>query len=113
MFHVGQKVECIRKVNPSDVRYGECVPLKGAIYTVRDVIADDSDGSLGLRLEEIVNPPHRYRGGTSECSFGQEGFRPIVDDKKKVSFTTGADPDSERWDNRKKQPATRERVGTV
>jgi hypothetical protein len=28
-------------------------------------------------------------------------FRPIVENKKPVSFTMGADPDSESWDNRK------------
>ena len=29
-------------------------------------------------------------------------FRPLIDNKKKVAFTIGADPESERWDNRRK-----------
>jgi hypothetical protein len=28
-------------------------------------------------------------------------FRPIVENKKRVSFTLGADPDSGNWDDRK------------
>jgi hypothetical protein len=32
-------------------------------------------------------------------------FRPLIEGKTEISFTTGADPDSERWDNRVKVPS--------
>jgi hypothetical protein len=52
-------------------------------------------------LEEIDNahlsPPH----GSIEPGFIASAFRPIVENKKRLSFTMGTDPDSESWDNRK------------
>ena len=96
-FRVGQKVVCIRHlVGPGWP--GANYPKVGPIYTVRS-INDEPKGAI-IRLVEIDNAHLRSRDG-SEPGFIASAFRPIVDDKKRVSFTMGADPDSESWDNRK------------
>ena len=104
-FHVGQKVV---QVNPwtlsavqakhySDVRFSEC----GVVYTVRDIT--EVLGIPALRFVELTNPIHEYRRcGAIEQPFPAWNFRPLVDHKSEISFTTGADPDSERFDNRKR-----------
>jgi hypothetical protein len=52
-------------------------------------------------LEEIDNAHLIPAHGPNEPGFIASAFRPIVENKKRVSFTMGADPDSESWDNRK------------
>lgn len=104
MFRVGQKVVC---VDDSGDRYGrfEDLPVKDEVYTIRK-----SFGRAVL-LEEIVNPPHHYAEAYDELRFKAWRFRPLTDTKSEVSFTIGADPESERWDNRKPVPVRkRERV---
>lgn len=96
-FRVGQKVVCIRHlVGPG--RPGASYPKVGPIYTVRS-INDEPEGAI-IRLEEIDNA-HLEPWNVCEPGFTASAFRPIVEDKKHVSFTMGADPDSESWDNRK------------
>lgn len=88
MFHVGQKVECVKTINMADVAFGEILPLKGSIYTVREIDSGISDGGASLRLEEIINEKHYYVGGMQECSFMHHGFRPIVARKTDISVFT-------------------------
>ena len=96
-FRVGQKVVCIRHRDGAG-RPGANYPKVGPIYTVRS-INDEPKGAI-ICLEEIDNAHLRPWHG-SEPGFIASAFRPIVEDKKRVSFTMGADPDSESWDNRK------------
>jgi hypothetical protein len=96
-FRVGQKVVCIRHRDGAG-RPGANYPKVGPIYTVRS-INDEPKGAI-ICLEEIDNAHLRPWHG-SEPGFIASAFRPIVEDKKRVSFTLGADPDSENWDNRK------------
>lgn len=81
MFHVGQKVVCIADAFSLGF-LGEVFPVKGAVYTIRDIVTD-GDGA-GLRLEEIVNKPCRYlldNGDAvhDEPCFCATAFRPVTD----------------------------------
>lgn len=103
-FHVGQKVVCVDAVN--DGRYTPW-PIVGsidgltlnAIYIVRAVGLFRNNPCLWLA--EINREPDKH----GEPGYSILRFRPVVEDKKKVSFTIGADPESERWDNRVRIPA--------
>lgn len=76
-WHVGMQVVCVRE----DWRpfCGETCPVKGAVYTVREVVYDSSHSETTLVLEEIHNAPHVYRGyeGRRECGFRCSKFRPV------------------------------------
>ncbi len=81
-YYVGQKVVCI------DDRGAEwCLELK-AVYTV-----------LGLEGQCLIIDCTPDDVGC--CGWRSARFRPLVETKSEVSFTIGADPDSEKWDNRK------------
>lgn len=76
MFHVGQMVVCVDDyVHPRYVVFGEVLPVKGMVYTIRSF--DRVDEELCLMLEEIVNAPRHYRQGFGECSFRPHRFRPV------------------------------------
>ena len=98
-FHVGQKVVC---VDDSLDKWGEYHVKRGAIYTVSEVdwldialVSPKRFGSgLALKLVEVKLARLDWLAAAR--------FRPLTDQKKSVSFTIGADPDSERWDNRRK-----------
>lgn len=77
---VGSKVVCItslcvRSIDPP----GTKVPIKGDIYTVREMVPDTV--GMGIRLEEIVNPRHPYihnmKMVITECGFAVEFFREV------------------------------------
>lgn len=80
----GQKVVCINDRFPAVVRaiYKQ-LPVKGVAYTVRDVFlgrekvvkAGDS-ATVGLLLEELVNPPDPLHKGQQELGFNSERFAP-------------------------------------
>jgi hypothetical protein len=105
-FYVGQRIICIddeahQRYVPRGMRAddgGMDGLSKGSIYTVRDV------GMLGevivCRLKEISRQRWYLIG--EEGWYAQARFRPVTDRKSEVSFTLGADPESEAWDNRKK-----------
>jgi hypothetical protein len=97
-FRVGQKVVCIRHLDWAGWP-GATYPKVGPIYTVRS-INDEPKGAI-ICLEEIDNAHLSRAHGRIEPGFIASAFRPIIEIKKRVSFTTGADPDSESWDNRK------------
>lgn len=80
----GQKVVCINDGFPAVVRaiYKQ-LPVKGVTYTVREVFlgrekvvkAGDS-ATVGLLLEELVNPPDPLHKGQQELGFNSERFAP-------------------------------------
>lgn len=80
----GQKVVCINDRFPAVVRaiYKQ-LPVKGVTYTVREVFlgrekvvkAGDS-ATVGLLLEELVNPPDPLHKGQQELGFNSERFAP-------------------------------------
>ncbi len=85
MFDVGQKVRCVAEGTWAKARAMHpdlSVPVKGGIYTVREVT---NFGVPGIRLVEIVNPPHLYKEGYAEnawawySSKGKLEFRPLTD----------------------------------
>lgn len=80
MFSVGQLVICVGEAVPT--LFGETLPVKGRVYTVRDVVFLDYE--TALRLCEIVNEPHDYEEGFFECAFFSTGFRPITDDRLQI-----------------------------
>ena len=99
-FYVGQKVTLIHNWSPKRAAYAdEVFPEYGAIYTIRSI--DFDDNREWLRFIEIKNTPRLYIDIDGELRFSSKHFRPLVDTKQEVSFTIGADPDSEIWDNRK------------
>lgn len=76
MFRVGQKVVCVDDVGDRLNRW-ETLPVKGTIYTVREVLA------TSVRLYEIINEKGFYRRDDGldtfdELSFKATRFRPIV-----------------------------------
>ena len=104
-FHVGQKVCCVgldEKLPLSDLARGAAnVPELKGVYTIRSIFYW-RDITL-LRLCEIDNA-HMIaimRCGV-EPGFNALGFRPIVENKSSISFTHGADPSTDKLDNRRK-----------
>ncbi len=87
MFEVGQHVVCIADFEaelPVHVVMayksdGGRFPVKGTVYTVREVYADRVQPDvIGLKLVEIVNPPLRCSTGrVEESGFDKEFFRPL------------------------------------
>ncbi len=87
-FRVGMKVVC---VDDSPDWMGRPIFVTvGSVYTVTDIL--ERYGEVGILLLEIEP------GGAPGWLASR--FRQIVERKTDISFTTGADPDSERWDNR-------------
>jgi hypothetical protein len=98
MFTVGQKVEYIH-IKVDGREWGQITPDPGATYSVRAVGSTEA-GDEGILLNEIRNAPRYWRGGTYEMLMDSRFFRPLVENKSETSFTTGADPESEKFDNR-------------
>lgn len=80
MFHVGQKVVCVDGTPPRQDWFGEPLPVRGNIYTVRYVHLS-RDGRCGIRLQEILNA-----GGPCEPVYNIVRFRPITDRKTDISI---------------------------
>jgi hypothetical protein len=75
---VGQRVVCIDDVM-TEYR-DEHHPIKGQIYTIRDVVPPDRSGQVSFRLCEIHNAPLEYLdypGQLLECAFYARRFRPV------------------------------------
>jgi hypothetical protein len=84
MFWIGQKVVCVDDRGlAAALHQDEVGPLVGDIYTVRGLIC--VNGQHGVKLFEIVNPPHQYWGETRECAFYARRFRPVVEKKTDIS----------------------------
>lgn len=75
-FKVRMKIICVDDAHFS--KEGEEVPVKGKIYTIRDMIYVSYMGHYFFRLEEIVNSPRQYIDiGFCECLFSQRAFKPV------------------------------------
>ncbi len=97
-FRVGQKVVCVDAKHIVHLR--PVVPLvEGAIYTVRGIWPSDNAGPEHLYLHEIVND---LAASGKERAYKSDRFRPIVSRKTDIFTSVPADPESERWDNRRK-----------
>ncbi len=77
-FYVGQKVVCIVGFTRLARGRDETFPIKGEVYTIREIKLD-SGGDTCLRLQEIVNTPRYYAEGFTEMAFDAELFRPLVE----------------------------------
>lgn len=98
-FRVGMKVVSIKRGAWRRSEGGTVdgpAPQFGCVYTIRGF---DISSGRGLLLEEIVGV-HHYANG-AERGWDASRFRPAVEPKQEVSFTTGAPIDSERWDGRR------------
>lgn len=93
-FHVGQKVVCVDDVH---VTFKTKHPAleKGRVYEIAS-FGKTTRGWPGVHLVDVINP-------FDDVAFYYWRFRPLTDRKSSVSFTMGADPESERYDNRRKQ----------
>lgn len=71
-FHVGQRVVCVEAH-----WWPNCAqpPVKGRVYTVRNIPLDPPTNTLGLRFEELFNPHVDALGG--EWGFKAHYFRPL------------------------------------
>lgn len=83
MFEVGQQVVCIVDGPWVSPMMGTSLtvkePVRGAIYTIREIVAPPSYLLVGLCLEEIVNPAVDFgqQYGVREPDFDSRGFRPV------------------------------------
>lgn len=101
-FHVGQKVVCVNAQNTSNCGAKELG--EGAIYTVRWVGIYSSiydSPSLCLKLVGIYRVDN-WVSGNDDCPFSTSRFRPLTETKSEISFTHGADPSTDKLDNRRK-----------
>src|ERR1043166_4240113 len=92
-WYIGQRVRCVRDnfvLFPDRPEVTRMVkhkkPKRGEIYTIRgfNQPADnwEINETLGLYLQEIVNPELRYQGGRKkELSFDVSGFEPVEMEK--------------------------------
>lgn len=81
----GQRVVCINDTFAAPVRrlYRQ-LPVRGVTYTIREVFlgrervrsAGDS-ATVGLLLEELVNPEDPFHVGSQELGFSSERFAPL------------------------------------
>ena len=95
MFQVGQKVICVGHGYWHAYGRAPAAPVRGGVYTIRwsGLCSDPSGvGQPALRFHELINPPHRWRGGICECAFrvqnsdGTVNFRPLVERKTDISI---------------------------
>jgi hypothetical protein len=89
-FRVGQKVVCIAKPIARLKDLGLPGFIKGLVYTITSFYEEVPHGTF-LTAAELDQ-----RVGGQCC-----GFRPVVDHKTEISFTHGADPSSDQFDNRR------------
>lgn len=77
-FRVGQDVVCLRDWPPNPkVTYSGPLPVKGGVYTIREIVVDSwCSGDTCLRLEEIILPLNQMLG--EELAFEACYFRPIA-----------------------------------
>lgn len=91
MFHVGQRVVCLRSGWKPQVCW-LCAPEVGEEYIIRTI--DDYSGRPGLRFHWLINPPFDFRDGFIEPAFvatnldGSLNFRPVVERKTDISIFT-------------------------
>ena len=75
---VGSFVECIDdKFSADQLAKLSKIPKEGDYYTIRDIVEYPEYNRVGIRLEEISNPPIDKGGSPHEPSFGIFRFREL------------------------------------
>ena len=75
---VGSFVECIDdKFSNEQLTKLNKIPKKGNYYTIREIVEYPEYNRVGVRLEEISNPPIDRDGSPHEPSFGIFRFREL------------------------------------
>ncbi len=81
----GQRVVCINDSFADFIKaiYAQ-LPVKGKTYTIREVflgrekvVRGGDSATVGLLLEELVNPPDPFHAGQQELGFSSERFAPL------------------------------------
>lgn len=94
-FHVGQKVVCVKDIaelnTPEAMQLflsrGGKVAEVNSVYTIRGIwIEPHMSDSIGVFLEEIVNPPMLTAFGAFEFPMEAVCFRPVVERKTDISI---------------------------
>lgn len=82
MWHIGQRVVCVddKGFNEKGLIY----PIKGKVYTIREVKYYPDGDFYSFRLEEIVNQPKEYKQGYGEKAFREFRFKPL--DEKRLDI---------------------------
>ena len=96
MFEIGQHVVCVdddytkRVLEIFDI-YDGSLPVRGTVYTVREVFAWGA-GHVSIRLAELVNLKMPVRDfGMVEPGFNPSRFRPLKKLKVEDFMTQGVD----------------------
>ena len=107
----GQRVVCIDDTFNGFVKavYKQ-LPEKGKTYTIREVflgrekiVKGGDSATVGLLLEELVNPPDPFHVGKQELGFSSERFAPLEEvppEEAEVGEEAGIGAgDSGHWQN--------------
>jgi hypothetical protein len=82
-FHVGQKVVCVEDEWPGFV---DCPLVKGAIYTVDEIIAPELTWSFdGIDVRPSIRLVETRNNVAEIDSFNPARFRPLVETKTDIS----------------------------
>jgi hypothetical protein len=81
----GQRVVCINDTfSPVVRKIYQQLPRKGGTYTIREVflgrervVKGGDTATVGLLLQELVNPPDPFHKGGEELGFSSERFAPL------------------------------------
>jgi hypothetical protein len=81
----GQKVVCTNDSFSTVIRaIYQQLPVKGDTYTIREVflgrekvVKGGDSATVGLLLQELVNPPDPFHAGKQELGFSSERFAPL------------------------------------
>lgn len=84
MFHVGQRIVCVRDdwAWPSSYRPDKPLPRRGQLFTVREAVPHWMTGEPYVRLVEIRLAPART---DYEPAFRGSCFRPVTERKTDIS----------------------------
>jgi hypothetical protein len=105
----GQRVVCLNDTFGAFVKAAyRQLPVKGATYTIREVflgreriVRGGDSATVGLLLEELVNPPDPFHVGKQELGFSSERFAPLEElppEEAEVPEEVGAASPG-RWEN--------------
>ncbi len=89
-FYVGQKVifiddnwdYCMRTYK----EYWPNLPIKGCVYTIRQITDNGPLYDHGLMLCEIHNPIKKFSTGIGEGNFKAIRFKPLIERKTDISI---------------------------
>jgi hypothetical protein len=111
----GQKVVCINDTFSDFIRaiYKQ-LPVKSDTYTIREVflgrekiVKGGDSATVGLLLEELVNPPDPFHQGQQELGFSSERFAPLEElppeeaaaEEEQELELVGPGPGKHGWEN--------------